>query len=362
MVRRTLKKNGRRRHTRKRGGATNKLPGIPKGMKLRDFLSKWDVFYIRAHGGLLPTQFKIPNNTYILHTVPSSIACTFPVNSEQLDIFYTEDRYSGFEGEFMDFIQDTRSVFPSVYKSVPMNTNVPDITSIYEPDDEVYDVSLSFASHTVKRENMARGGITHFIVPGIFKLPMSKSVKSQRDSIISNIRSKLRMPNERLQAALNERDEEFISAESNLLKGIIERNGGKKSYDLSKLISEPELQASPGKERFIIVHACKSIVGLPENESRNIIKRVRSESVNRIRKSNLARSFAKLSLQAAASGVAMGGPEVAIGGPGAAAPTGVLGKPVKEETLFGFSPGFILKKPPKKPASGSTSAAAGEGK
>jgi hypothetical protein len=373
MARKTMKKRTGRHHTRKRGGAINKLPGIPKGMKLRDFLSKWDVFYIRAHGGLLPSKFKVPNNTYILHTVPSSLACTFRVNSEQLDKFYEgNDETLGFEEEFMEFIEDPRSVFPFIYKNVPKKANLPDITSIYEPDDKVYDVSLSFASHTVRDENMASGGITHFIVPGIFKLPMSAEVKRERNAGFRNITSKLDMPRNRLQEELTKKDREFIAQKSNLLKGIIARNPGKYNYDLSEIISQPELQASAGKQRFIIVHACKSIIGLPPNNLAQTKKRVRSESINRIIDSNLARSLAKVSLSAPASAVAMGGPGAAMGGPGAAmggpgaeAPAGGPGKPVKKETPFGFKSGFLLgpsKKLTKTESVPAAAPAAGEGK
>ncbi len=361
MMRKTVKRGHRRRHTHKRGGAINRLPGIPKGMELRDFLSKWDVFYIRAHGGLLPSKFKVPNNTYILHTVPSSIACTFRVNSEQLDKFYEgNDDTLGFEDEFMEFIEEPRSVFPFIYKNVPKKENLPDVTSIYEPDDKVYDVSLSFASHTVRAENMASGGITHFIVPGIFKLPMSAEVKRERNAGVRNITSKLNMPRNRLQEELTKKDREFIAQKSNLLKGIIARNPGKYNYDLSEILSQPELQASAGKQRFIIVHACKSVMGL----SKNMKRLVRSDSINRIINSDLSRSFAQLDLSSRSAvggpgAAAIGGPgSVAVGGPGPAA-IGGPGKPVekKKEAMFGFKPGFLMA--PKKPAA---PAAAAEGK
>lgn len=360
MVRKTVKSGHRKRHhTHKRGGAINKLPGIPNGMKLRDFLSKWDVFYIRAHGGLLESKFKVPNNTYILHTVPSSLACTFRVNSEQLDKFYEgNDDTLGFEDEFMEFIEEPRSVFPFIYKNIPKMEHLPDVTSIYEPDDRVYDVTLSFASHTVREENMASGGVTHFIVPGIFKLPMSTEVKRERNAGVRNIARKLGMPRDKLQEELTKKDREFIELRSNLLKEIMKRNPGRHQFDLSEILRQPELQAAPGKKRFIIVHACKSTMGLPNNLKRL----VRRNSINRIIESDLSRSLAQVDLSSSAA--AVGGPgaaTVAVGGPGAAS-VRAQGKPVeKKKTMFGFKPGFL--NPPKKPAaSAASTSAAAEGK
>ena len=360
MTRKTSKKCHRgQQHTRKRGGAINKLPGIPKGMKLAKFRSEWDVFYIRAHGSLDPDVYEVPANTYILHTVPSTIPCTFRVNSEQLDKFYMgNDNTLGYNEEFMEFIEDPRSVFPSIYKDLPNNASVPDITSIYEPNDLVSDVILSFASHVVRKQDMAQGGSTHFIVPGIFKLPMSKAVKSERNSSIRDIQRKLNMNNTKLQKELTEKDTEFINLRENLLKPILARNPGITHFNLSEIIKQPELQASAGKERFIIVHACKSLTGLDSDpKKKEIIKAsLRRASVNRIRNAELARSLEKLRITeaAAAPAPAAAVPKVVV------KPAAVANAPKPKASPSMFARGFLLDKPKPKPKVPNTIKKTGE--
>lgn len=310
MARKTLKRNGyRRRYTRKRGGVDNKLPGIPPKMKLKDFEAQWDVFYIRAHGGLILEEFTVPENTFILHTVPSTIPCTLYVNSEPLDRFYKgNDNTPGYDDEFMEFIHNPRGVFPFIFNKLPSAASLPDVTGIYEPKDKVEDIMLQFASHIVEFKNMKSGGKTHFIVPGIFKIPMSRGVKGERDRTIRDINRKLAsgMPSEMLLVELKKANSDFIKIKDNLLKPIIERYSGKNSFLLSKILSEPELQPSAGKKRFVIVHACKSLSGPNNNNTRAVKKLIRQKSINRILDSFLSKELEQVTL--GASG-ASGGPK-----------------------------------------------------
>jgi hypothetical protein len=337
MVNKTVKHRQKRRAKthKRRGGAIDKLPDIKKG-DLVDFNNNWDVIYIRAHGLLLDSTFEVPPDKYILNSVPSTQSCYFPVDSPVLDGFYTDD----FGTDFMEFIANPRVIFRNIY-SPSMVGNLrkkgesSPVTSIYEPGDVVNDVLLQFESHVVAKNNIATKGITHFIVPGIFKLPIPNFTKHLRDTLIRRVRSRLSMNNEALKGELMSADDEFIRAPGNLLTSIVARNRDRKDYNLTELLSMPELQPADGKKLFVIVHACKS-----SHSANNVKARIRRASVNRILASENRRAAPSVGLSDV--------PPPPLAADIASSPP-VAPKSTKPKGAFGFKTGFLLSPPKSKP-------------
>lgn len=298
MGNKTRRKGQKRRVTRRKGGAIDKLPDVTDAMTLVEFESKYDVFYIRAHGGLLSTQFTVPRNTYLLHSVPSTLSCTFPVDDERLDRFYKpEGRYNASnsygiiepnetDDHFMKFVKNPKSLFEYTYSKRNLaefhrfnDDRIPARTSIYEPYDSVNDITLQFYSHSVV--SSAEGGVTHFIAPGIFKIPISNGIKKLRDNYLEVINSLRTSPH--IDSELEKVDRDFISKKENLLHLIA--NKDKYTVELSELLSMPQLQPAKGKKRLVIIHACKSAPSATEKEK----KAVRRRSIERVIGSELLR-------------------------------------------------------------------------
>jgi hypothetical protein len=308
MGNKTRRKGQKRRVTRRKGGAINKLPNIPNSMTLEEFEDEYDVFYVSAHGGLVDSDFIVPKNTYLLHSVPSTFVCKMAGDDERLNRFYGQvDDYND-EGystnTFMPFIRNPRIVFEKIYRennqlvrtffNTSSTTNdlkrQSNITSLYEPSDIVPDVILQFYSYYV--QPTAETGSSHFIAPGIFKIPMTKNTKSLRDSSFAAI---ARMTREGASKAVLEReltakDSEFLKLPENLLAPIVNRTN-KNTFKLSELLTFRELAASRtsdggSKKRLFIIHACKSMM-VTNNSVRG---RRRATSVNRILASRLHRS------------------------------------------------------------------------
>ena len=295
MVSKTRRKTQKRRSStrKRRGGAINKLRNIPAGMALNEFEDKYDVFYISAHGGLLRESFVVPEMTYLMHSVPSTFTCRLAGDDEKLDRFYRPGENEGYNDEnFMAFIQNPRILFGTIYRSnnallrdLVVNQNKKyqsEITSIYEPGDEVRDVTLQFYSYYV--EPTAEGGVSHFIAPGIFKIPMLSHTKHTRDALFADIRRLgPTAPRSVVEKKLRAADKEFTSLPGNILGQIVNRTHTN-TFKLSDLLNFRELEAgmsSTGerKKRLFIIHACKSMTGSTNNDRR----RARSESVNRIK-------------------------------------------------------------------------------
>ena len=289
MGNKTRKHSKKRKGTRRRGGAIDKLPGVNDRTELEDFNREWDVIYIRAHGALLEGQLDVPPNTYILNSIPSTLACLFPVTDRSLNSFYAGDDY---DTDFIDFIHNPQATFRHIYRRQHLPTTkeqkeISEITAIYEPGDRIYDALLQFKSHVVPKAEFGTRGKTHFIVPGIFKLPIPKQTKTERNKLIVRVNSQLHtLSNVAIQKLLNTADSNFVKQAGNLLNPIIEREGASE-YNLSQLLTFPELQPTPGKKLFIIIHACRSS-SLPNAERRV----VRAKSVNRIIASEAARAAA----------------------------------------------------------------------
>jgi hypothetical protein len=305
MGNKTRRRGQKRRGTRRKGGAINKLPNIPNSMTLAEFEDKYDVFYISAHGGILDTNISVPGNTYLMHSIPSTYVCKLAGDDEKLNRFYkpssgNDDAYD--EDNFMEFIRNPRIVFETIYRQdnqlvsrvfATNNNNFKrqsKITSIYEPGDEVPDVILQFYSYFVQAT--AEGGASHFIAPGIFKIPMSTNIKSVRDKSLDAIRRMTSegAPRSILERELTAKDNEFIQLSGNLL-GPIKKRTGKNTFRLSELLEFRELAAGrtstgESKKRLFIIHACKSMSGIANNDR----CRRRAASVNRIRDSLLFRS------------------------------------------------------------------------
>jgi hypothetical protein len=303
MVSKTRRKTQKRHSStrKRRGGAINKLRNIPAGMTLNEFEDKYDVYYISAHGGLLGEKFVVPEMTYLMHSVPSTYTCRLAGDDENLDRFYRPraNENEGYNDEnFMAFIQNPRTLFGTIYRSnnellrdlfvSPNNTRYQnlkyqsEITSIYEPGDEVRDVILQFYSYYV--EATAEGGTSHFIAPGIFKIPMSSQTKRTRDALLADIRRLgPRAPRNVVGKTLKAADREFTNLPGNILGQIVNRTK-RNTFRLSELLDFRELEAGTSstgepKKRLFIIHACKSMSGSANNDRR----RVRSESVNRIK-------------------------------------------------------------------------------
>jgi hypothetical protein len=304
MVSKTRRNNqkGRSFTRKRRGGAINKLRNIPAGMTLKEFEDKYDVFYISAHGGLLKEKIKVPGMTYLLHSIPSTLVCKMAGDDEKLDRFYSpSDKYNdnGYNDDnFMSFIRSPRIVFETIYK--PNNELVGNlfvnpnnkryknlirqskITSIYEPGDEVRDVILQFYSYYV--QPTAAAGTSHFIAPGIFKIPMTPKTKNIRDVSFADIRRLgPTAPEEVVKSKLSQADSDFTNLPENILGKIVSRTG-MNTFKLSDLLNFRELDAGKSstgedKKRLFIIHACKSMMEKNNNDE----GRARSESVNRVK-------------------------------------------------------------------------------
>lgn len=292
MVSKTRRKNqkGRGNTRKRRGGAIYRLRNVTDAMTLAEFERLYDVFYISAHGGLESKEFSVPKDTYLLHSIPSTFKCFLAANDTKLDRFYQpEDKYNTSnayglledgEEHFMKFIKNPKIVFPHIYNKSQLseivkftNNRFAEVTSIYEPDDFVNDVLLQFYSYSV--EPTAAGGITHFIAPGIFKIPMSYNIKRIRDEYLFTIQSMRGVPKDVIDAELKAKDTKFINLKGNLIKSIIERER-RREFKLSSLLKMPELQAAPGKKRLLIIHACKSTFA--NNTTK---KQIRRQSLSR---------------------------------------------------------------------------------
>jgi len=290
MVSKTRKRNQKRRATRRKGGAIDKLPNITNRTTLKEFNENYDVIYIRAHGLLLNTKFTVPKDTYILNSVPSTKTCVLSVRSATLNKFYEND----YAEDFMSFIKKPRNVFPSIYNPAMIETlrrsgESAEVTSIYEPGEKnIYDVLLQFKSHVVPTEDVATKGVTHFIVPGIFKLPIARAVKNRRNELSDSIVRMLSMrrPSTNVEKELIKANREFTSLRGNLLNAISSRHRDRKEFHLSELLTFDEFKPAKGKKLFIIIHACRS-TSLPNAH----IRRVRAESMNRIIKAANARAY-----------------------------------------------------------------------
>lgn len=367
MGNKTRRKGQKRRRTRRKGGAINKLPNIPNSMTLAEFEDKYDVFYVSAHGGLLDSDFIVPENTYLLHSVPSTYVCKMAGDDERLNRFYTPtDKYNNnsYDNDnFMSFIRNPRIVFETIYTP---NNNVVSlfgannivkqqskVTSIYEPADEVPDVILQFYSYYV--QPTAETGSSHFIAPGIFKIPMTKNTKYLRDSSLAAIARMTRegAPKDVLERELAAKDSEFLKLPENLLAPII-KSTGKHTFKLSELLTFRELgagrtSAGDSKKRLFIIHACKSMMG-----SNNSVKgRRRAESVNRIRatrvrRANLLSQFLRARNQLENQERRESAPPPS---PPAVAPPAAAAAPTKSATgtkkPSGWATGFFASKPKK---------------
>ena len=286
------------------GGATNKLPGISDDMTLEEFEEQWDVFYITAHGALLTKNIIVPEDTYILNTVPSLSACRLKRTDPRLNRFY-EDAY---QTNFMNFIKNPKELVESLYNKTDIIPYIfqPNLqestpkTSIYEPADNIHDIILRFKSHMVPLKNRATRGHTHFAATGIFKLPISRETKILKNKhfrdigIASLLRSEInegtksrlkaagiavnkKLTNDEMTSKLALANREYQSQPDNLISKII-GNSSQTDFKLSALMAHPELQASPGKKRLIIVHTCKRAHGINNATA----KRIRAESRGRI--------------------------------------------------------------------------------
>ena len=288
MGNKTRRNGQKRRTTRRSGGAIDKLPGVTNATELDDFNRDWDVIYIRAHGLILPDPLDVPADTFILNSIPSTMTCLFPVRDPAFDSFYAGD----YNDDFIDFIRDPKATFRHIYTRRHLPTSkerkeVSEITSIYEPDDIIYDTLLQFKSHVVPKAEYSTKGATHFIVPGIFKLPIPQQTKTERNKLIRRVNLQRNiLSNAAVQALLNNADSTYVGEAGNLLNPIIKREKVKE-YTLSNLLTFPELQPAPGKKLFIIIHACRS-ANMPNDKKRM----VRRNSVNRILASEAARAAA----------------------------------------------------------------------
>jgi hypothetical protein len=290
MVRKTRKNGDCRRSTKKKGGARKKLPGVTEEMTLEEFEKKWDVFYISAHGGISDDTITMAKNTYILNTTPTTEVCRMHPDLKKLGILYENDNKHviSYKSDFMEAIRKPRLIVPFLYKRSqltdykPGSNDIPLVTSIYEPSDEIYDMTFVFNSHVVKNENQETKGITHFVVPGIFKLPMSKHVKNVRNELLKDTRGKIKekLPEKELEKILENANTSYIKLEENLLKDIKSELGIKENkLLLSDILNSSYLQPSIGKKRLILIHACKSIIGKHNEEN---IKAHRRYSLSRI--------------------------------------------------------------------------------
>jgi hypothetical protein len=287
-----------RRMTRKRaphhGGATNRLPGISEDTTLAEFEAEWDVFYIAAHGALLSKNITVPRDTYILNTVPSLSACRLKRTDRRLNKFY-ENKYNA---NFMNFIRNPKTLVESLYNAniltLMQQYNANEInpkTSIYEPTDEVHDMIFSFKSHIVPSAQRATRGHTHFAAAGIFKLPISsaaKELKARHWREIGLLSLAGTTPNAEMTEKLQAANTEYMNIPENIIGKIIASSGGQTEFTLSTLMGRPELQPTPGKKRFIIVHSCKRLHGI----NKNTAKQIRAESRGRIIASAFKRSNA----------------------------------------------------------------------
>lgn len=69
--RKIVKVNVKARTRTRYGGAIHSLPDVQSGMKYKEFITKYDVFYIVAHGMYVDTPYKVPSNTFLLNMAPS---------------------------------------------------------------------------------------------------------------------------------------------------------------------------------------------------------------------------------------------------------------------------------------------------
>ena len=297
MVRKTRKTGNCRRSTKKKGGATKKLPGVTQEMTLEEFEKKWDVFYISAHGGILDNTIKLLDNTYILNTAPTTELCHMHPDLKKFGILYENNNKDviSYKQNFMEAIKKPRLIVPFLYKRsqisdyTPGANNIPLVTSIYEPKDELYDMTFVFNSHVVKNENEATKGISHFVVPGIFKLPISKTVKNVRNELLKDTRGKIKekLPEKELEKILENANTSYIKLEENILKDIKSELGIKENkLLLSDILNSSYLKPGEGKKRLIIIHACKEIIGKHNEEN---VKARRRQSISRIITSELNR-------------------------------------------------------------------------
>jgi hypothetical protein len=298
MIRKTKKNRKFKINIRKKGGATKKLPGVTYDTTLEEFENKWDVFYISAHGGILNDTINLSKNTYILNTAPTTEVCRMHPDLKRFGILYDNNDKSviSYKENFMNFAKKPRTLVPFLYKRSqiieykPANSNIPLVTSIYESGDEIYDMSFAFSSHVVKNENQATKGITHFIVPGIFKLPISKYVKNVRNELLKDTRGKVKekLPSKELEKVLETANTTFINLEENLLKDIKSELGvNKNELLLSDILNSSKLQPDAGKKRLILIHACKVILEKHNEEHKKAHRRF---SVGRIIQSELNRA------------------------------------------------------------------------
>lgn len=251
------------------GGAVHILPDVQPGMKYRDFIANYDVFYIAAHGMHVDTQYKVPLNTFLLNMAPSGYICMHNEKVEQ--IFYKETSGEGnnagyYDRSFWDFIKNPSGTkhepYLQVYdpKQVPTNMNIK--TAIYEPGDNVSEQELTFKNHGFF------GGI------GVFKVPIPEHIlklKLKNSQTIMELKRKTSMSvnvlmhglNPIIESELTKLDRQFLNLKQNLFGPILdrrERSGIDKPYRiyLSELLMQPELNPNPEKKRLFIIQSCRN--------------------------------------------------------------------------------------------------------
>lgn len=283
------------KNTRKKGGSVQSLPGVTEYMTLEAFEYKWDVFYITAHGGITDDIITVPNNTYILNTAPTTESCRLHPDLARFGILYKNKRKSvtSYTENFMNYITNPKDIAPFLYNLTnimnydPASNYIPLVTSIYESDDTILDMKFTFSSHVVPNENQAKMGISHFVVPGIFKIPISYKAKRLRNKLLRNTRKKIKdkLETSIIEDALSKADSKFLKLKENLVNKIKKEFGivGNKIL-LSNILNSTYLQPSKGKKRLILIHACKKFEYTHTNQNKQIQRRY---SLSRILTSEL---------------------------------------------------------------------------
>ena len=261
------------------GGAVHSLPDVQSGMKYKEFISKYDVFYIVAHGMYVDTSYKVPSNTFLLNMAPSGYICMHNEKVEQ--IFYEETSGEGnnaglYATSFWDFIQNPvgtkHDPYLPVYdpKQAPTNMNIK--TAIYEPDDNVPDQELIFQNHGFF------GGIGVFKVPipehilklklknsdTIMKLKRKEIELLQKENTTVSVNMIMPIVDTIIKSELTKMDSHFLNLKQNLFGPILnrrERSGVDEPHKihLSELLMQPELNSNPGKKRLFIIQSCRNI-------------------------------------------------------------------------------------------------------
>jgi hypothetical protein len=259
---------------KQKGGGTYKLPGVDKIKTLNEFENKWDTFYISAHGTLLEKkEIVVPDNTYILFMGSAGYLCynnKFGQEFEQC-LIQKEDpcevRHGSYNKKFLSVMKNLRKVFPSIYhpKKIQARSPSEDVeTSIYEPNDQIYDVKLDFYNSTF------------YNLRGVFQVPLQNDFVNESFSVDDDIDKN----------SIDKLTDNMLMKEGNLIGPAIREKKDRgearpNEFLLSDMFDLIKPYQDSSKKTFIVIKTCRAPdVEDPYDVDYYTLRPIRRHSIN----------------------------------------------------------------------------------